>query len=327
MLSLDDIEKLGSNLNRPECVLTTSNGRIYTASFNGGINIIEQDGFQWELLAKGLDFDLKPNGICLMPDGSILAAHLGDDQGGVYQIAENGVTTPFCVEVEGSPLPPTNYVHLDSNGRVWITISTRKIPRALGYNPNIADGFIVLVENGIARIVAENLGYTNECLVSPDGKKLFVNETFSKRLISYDITENGNLENKALVAEFGLGTFPDGLTFDTKDGIWITSIVSNRLIRIDIHGNQEIIIEDSDLDKLKWVEEAFQAGKMGRPHLDNYFGKKLKNISSFAFGGEDLNLGYLGCLLDDCIYKITTEYRGHPPTHWNFNGPRREASQ
>ncbi len=228
MIALENIHRLGHGLNRPECVLATANGRIYTASFNGGASILEPDGSQWSLLANGLDFDLKPNGICLLEDGSFLIAHLGADSGGVYQLDGDGSCTPFCIDVAGVPLPPTNFVHRDNKGRVWITVSTRKIPRSDGYRPDVQDGFIVLCDNGNSRIVADSLGYTNECAVHPDGNSLFVNETFSRKLVRYTIAENGDLGDKSTVAEFGVGTFPDGLVFDNDGGVWVTSIVSNR---------------------------------------------------------------------------------------------------
>lgn len=323
MIELDKISKIGIKLNRPECVLTTSNGRIYTADWRGGIGIIEPDGTQWYLIADFDDVILRPNGICLMPDGSILIAHLGLENGGVYRIEENGKTEPFCLVVAGEPLPPTNYVHLDDRGRIWITVSTRQIPRGKAYNPNTADGFIVLVDKGKARIVADNLGFTNECLVHPNGKHLYVNETFARKLIKFDIAENGDLSNKSIVAEFNFGTYPDGLTFDTGGGIWITSIVSNRVIRIDANGAQTTMIEDVELDHLHLVEKAFQTGEMGRPHLDYSNGKKLQNISSLAFGGTDLKTAYLGCLLDESIYCFDAPFTGHPPTHWEFKGPKR----
>ena len=66
-------------------------------------------------------------------------------------------------------------------------------------------GFIVLLEDGRARIVADELGYTNECLVHPDGKRLFVNETFARRLTSFDIAANGDLSNRQTVAQLGEG--------------------------------------------------------------------------------------------------------------------------
>ncbi|WP_085906911.1 SMP-30/gluconolactonase/LRE family protein [Kiloniella majae] len=326
MIDLDNVEKIGSGLNRPECVLATSNGRLFTADWRGGVGVTEKDGSQWYLLPNDKTLNLKPNGICLLPDGAVLIAHLGDTVGGVYRIDQDGTTTPFCLEVDGKPLPPSNYVHLDDKGRVWITVSTRKMPRSEGYKPDVKDGFVVLVDsltdNTKARIVADNLGYTNECLVSPDGSKLYVNETFARKLVSFDIAKNGDLSNKTIEAEFGLGTFPDGMTFDTEGGIWITSIVSNRVIRIAPDGSQAVMIEDCNNEHLEWVEAAFLAGEMGRPHLDNAQSKKLKNISSLAFGGPDLKTGYLGCLLDQSIYSFSSSYTGHAPAHWNFEGPK-----
>ncbi|MEP3247479.1 MAG: SMP-30/gluconolactonase/LRE family protein [Sneathiella sp.] len=325
MIDLNSIDRMGAQLNRPECVLATANGRLYTADWRGGVAITEANGEQWYLLPRNGELALRPNGICLMPDRSVLIAHLGDEDGGVYRIAEDGTTTPFCIEVDGAPLPPSNYPHLDGQGRLWITISTRKIPRSLGYNPVVADGFIVLVDQGKARIVADNLGYTNECLVHPNGEHLYVNETFAQQLIRFDISENGDLTNKTTIAKFGTGTFPDGMTFDVDGGLWITSIVSNRVIRIAPDGTQTLMIEDCEEDHLKLVEKAFHAGEMGRPHLDKAHSRKLKNISSLAFGGSDLRTGYLGCLLDDCVYTFMSPNEGYAPVHWNFEGPRRNG--
>jgi len=326
MIKLDNIDRIGAGLERPECVLTAANGRVYTADWRGGIGVLEADGSQWYLLPNDASLPLKPNGICLMPDNSFLIAHLGAEDGGVYRIAEDGTTTPFCLEVDGMPLPPSNYVHLDSQDRVWITVSTRQMPRSNAYTSKVQDGFIVLVDKSGTRIVADQLGYTNECSVHPDGKRLLVNETFSRKLVSFDIAENGDLSNKKLIAEFGHGTYPDGLTFDEQGGIWVTSIVSNRVIRISPDGQHEIVLDDCDKEHLNWVEDAFQAGKMGRPHLDNAKSKKLKNISSLAFGGANRKTGYLGCLLDDCIYTFQSSITGYPPVHWNFEGPRWSGS-
>ncbi|MGO1120553.1 SMP-30/gluconolactonase/LRE family protein [Rhodovibrionaceae bacterium A322] len=326
MISLDLVSFSGNNLQRPECVLTTSNGRLYAADWRGGVTILEPDGQQWSLLAKDPELNIRPNGICLMPDGSFLLAHLGDDAGGVFRLQENGDVLPFCMEADGIPLPPTNYVHLDSLGRIWITVSTRQIPRADAYRSDRADGFIVLVDSQGARVVAGDLGYTNECLVHPDGKRLFVNETFARCLSTYDIARDGSLSNKQVFAEFGPGVFPDGLTFDQEGGVWITSIVSNRILRIDPQGQQEVVLEDNDPAHLAWVEAAYQSHSMGRPHLDQIKSQKLPNISSLAFGGPDLKTAYLGCLLGQQIASFPAPLAGHPPSHWLFPGPRRSAS-
>lgn len=321
-IDIGQLNFIGEGLHRPECVLSTSNGRVFAADWRGGITTIEPDGRQWSLLARDPGFDVRPNGITLMADGSVLLAHLGDDDGGVWRLFENGDLRPFALEAEGAPLPPSNYAHFDGKGRVWLTISTRLKPRALGYRRDVADGFIVLIDDAGARVVADSLGYTNECLVHPGGERLFVNETFARRLSAFDIGANGTLSNRTTIAEFGGGTFPDGMTFDAEGGIWITSIVSNRVIRIAPDGTQHVVIEDNDPDHVAWVEAAFQSGAMGRSHLDGVKSAVLRNISSMAFGGPDLKTGYLGCLLGDRIAAFSSPVAGHPPVHWHFEGPR-----
>ncbi len=318
-IDIDALTFIGEELTRPECVLAVQSGHLCVADFRGGVSIIHPRGEVETILAQGTDFVPKPNGICIQADGSFLMAHLGAEDGGVYHLSRNGQLKPFLLEVDGVELPPANYVHRDLQGRVWVTVSTRQIPRALGYRHDIADGFIVLVDDRGARIVADGLGYTNECIVHPNGHQLYVNETFQKRLSKFEIAADGSLTNKTTVADFGPGTFPDGLTFDVEGAVWITSIVSNRVIRILPDGTQQLILEDHDPDHVAKAESAFQAGKMGRPHLDIASGKRLKNISSLAFGGADLKTAYLGCLLGDQIATFTSPVAGHPPSHWTVN--------
>ena len=203
--------------------------------------------------------------------------------------------------------------------RIWLTVSTRRQPRALGYRPDVADGFIVLLDAGSARIVADELGYTNEIQLDASGEWLYVNETFGRRLSRFRVMADGRLRSKETVAEFGTGTYPDGLTFDAEGGIWITSIISNRVIRIAPDGSQRIILEDADREFVMTAENAFQAGNMDRPHLDTVKSRRLRNISSLAFGGTDLKTVFLGCLLGDSLATFRSPVAGRPPVHWFFD--------
>lgn len=324
MIDLANVSFVGSGLNRPECVLGHVSGRLFASDWtgNGGVSVIEPDGRVHRILARDVTEPLRPNGIALLPGGAFLLAHLGATAGGVWRLDADGRTRPMALEVDGVPLPPTNFVHVDETGRLWITVSTRRRPRNFGYRADVADGFVVLVDDAGVRIVADNLGYTNECVVHPGGQHLYVNETFARRLVAFDIGRDGGLSNKTVVAEFGEGTFPDGLTFDAEGGVWVTSIVSNRVLRIAPEGHQEIMLEDCDPDHLKRVEEAFRAGELDRPHLDTVHSHRLRNISSLAFGGPELRTAYLGCLLGDSIASVPAPVAGHPPPHWNFElGP------
>jgi sugar lactone lactonase YvrE len=320
MIDLSQIAFHGSGLQRPECVITHESGLLFAADWagNGGVAIVSPEGGVTRIEASSPPRQLRPNGIALEPGGSFLLADLGAEAGGIFRLHPSGSIEPVATELEGRDFPPTNYAYRDERGRLWITVSTRRVPRNLGYRPDVNDGFIVLADAGMVRIVADGLGYTNECLLSPDGDFLYVNETFTRKLSRFPVHSDGSLGAKQVVAVFGAGTYPDGLTFDSEGGVWITSIVSNRVVRIDQDGGQEIILEDADPDHIAWTEAAYQAGELGRPHLDRIASRRLKNISSLAFGGPDLKTAYLGCLLGDEIASFESPIAGHPPVHWTY---------
>lgn len=318
-VEIDELTWIGEGLVRPECVLATSDGSLYTADWRSGVVRIHPNGTQTLYKAALVDGELiKPNGIALCNDGSFLLAHLGDERGGVFRLCRNGETTPVLTHVDGKQLPPSNYPLLDPMGRLYLTVSTRLKPRALGYRDTCNDGFIVLLDSAGARIVADGLGYTNEIAFDATRRWLYVNETFTRRLSRFPVREDGSLGNKEVVTEFGPGTFPDGMAFDETGALWVVSIVSNRLIRVGRDGTQELWLEDAASSHLEEIETAYRAGQMGRPHLDGIRSKALRNISSIAFGGPDRRTGYLGCLLGERIASLTMPTAGLEPIHWNY---------
>jgi sugar lactone lactonase YvrE len=317
--TLPDLGWRGQDLSRPECVLATSADDLYTADWRGGVAHIRTDGTQ--SLYTGAypgGGELRPNGIALQADGSFLVAHLGAEQGGVIRLARDGQTEPWLMELSGQALPPTNFVLPDADGRTWVTVSTRRTPRALGYRRDGGDGFIVRVDRRGAAIVADGLGYTNEVAVHPSGAWLYVNETFARRLSRFSLHADGRLGDKQVVAEFGPGTFPDGLAFDEEGGAWVVSIVSNRLIRVAPDGQQTLWLQDAEEDHLRWVEAAFESATMDRPHLDGIRSQALKNISSIAFTGADRRTAVLGCLLGEQLACLPLPVAGVAPLHWNY---------
>lgn len=318
-LSLDALNFAGRGLVRPECVLANAAGDLFTADWRGGVAHLRPDGSQALYAGPGPGgLMLKPNGIALLADGSFLLTHLGDDEGGVFHLQRDGQVAPWLMRVDGVDLPPTNFVVEDAVGRFWVTVSTRLKPRALGYRRSCNDGFIVRVDARGAAIVADGLGYTNEVAVHPSGRWLYVNETFARRLSRFALHDDGSLGTKEVITEFGPGTFPDGLAFDEEGHAWVVSIVSNRLIRVAPDGTPTTWLEEADAGHLAWVEAAFEAGTMGRPHLDGAPSHSLRNISSIAFAGSDRRTAVLGCLLGERLATLRLPVAGVTPTHWHY---------
>lgn len=318
--SLKELSFVGSDLVRPECVLATAQGDLYTSDWRGGVAHRRADGTQQLYRGQLPDGgELRPNGIALMADGSFLLAHLGAEHGGVYRLQRDGQVTPWLLGVQGQLLPPTNFVLMDSEGRTWVTVSTRLTPRSLGYRRSCNDGFIVCVQpNGDAKIVADGLGYTNEVAIHPNGQWLYVNETFARRLSRFAIAPDGSLGSKEVVTEFGLGVYPDGLAFDEEACAWVVSIVSNRLIRVDPKGEQTLWLEDADTEHVANAERAYDDAQLDRPHLDVNPSAYLRNISSIAFTGSDRRTAVLGCLLGDRLATLPLPAPGVAPIHWNY---------
>lgn len=317
MIDLGALRFLGAGLVRPECALAHGSGLFFAPDWegDGGVAVIAPSGAVAKIGARWRE-PLRPNGIALEEGGSFLLAHLGAETGGLFRMDAEGNVEPLLTELAGRPLPPANFVLRDPDGALWLTVSTTVRPRADDYRKGAKTGFVVRIDGRGARVVAEGLGYANECALSADVRTLWVNETFARRTAAFDLGAGGALTNRRVHAAYGPGTYPDGLAPDAEGGLWITSIVSNRAIRVRPDGAQEIVLEDADAAHLARCEAAWEADAMGRPHLDVAAGRVLRNVSNLAFAGEGLRTAAMGCLLGDRLALFEAPVAGLPPVHW-----------
>ncbi len=318
-LELNDVTDRGYDLNRPECVLCLASGDLFVSHKGAGVMHIAPNGGQ-RLIGTTQDVgghELVPNGIALLPDGAFLIANIGE-AGGVWRLSRDGVISPYLLEVDGEKLAAANFVMNDEQGRIWITVSTRKQPRFLAYSSEVADGFVVLVDVHGARVVADGCVFANELRLSADGKQLYLSETFARRISRFSVRGTGSLGARQDFANFGYGTFPDGIAFDEDGYLWVTSIVSNRLIRVAPNGSREVVLEDSVAEHVDAVEKALAEGRMSREHFYTMKSRKLCNIASIAFGGRDRRTIYLGSLTGTTLATLHSPVRGRTPVHWDY---------
>ena len=311
------IGEFGQGLNRPESVLTTARGDVFAADRAHGVVKVGPHGPEPRIrtpIPKGF----LANGIALMPDGAFLVTNI-EPLGGLWKVEPTGELRPLLMEVDGVPLATLNFVSLDRESRIWASVSTRQIPRESGMLRANSDGFLVLWDDRGARIVADGLAFANEVMVDPSGRFLYANETIGRRLIRYPVAPDGALGPKETVAEFGGdGIFPDGLAFDVDGGVWVVSVVSNRVIRIGPDGERVVAIDDADPDAVERAERAFATDRFGREEIDGGRARPLGNTSSMAFGGADRRTIYLGSIYNTRLAMFRSSVAGAEPVHWSF---------
>jgi sugar lactone lactonase YvrE len=75
-------------------------------------------------------------------------------------------------------------------------------------------------KNGKVNLLEANMGTTNGIEVSPDNKRLYVNESLQRKVWVYDLNKKGKVSNKRLLIEFpDFGM--DGMRCDTKGNLYI----------------------------------------------------------------------------------------------------------
>ncbi|MGY9056688.1 MAG: hypothetical protein ACKVGZ_14000 [Alphaproteobacteria bacterium] len=77
------------------------------------------------------------------PGRDLLAANLADSSG-VWRIKPDGQASLFLAEADGVALPPVTFVGLDAKGRIWISVSTRSVPRHPAFKKGWGDGFVAV---------------------------------------------------------------------------------------------------------------------------------------------------------------------------------------
>ena len=205
---------------------TDDHGNVYAVNYQeeGTIGIINRNGDHSTFVK--------------LPNGSI---GNGIRFGREHQMFVADYTNHNILEIDMRTKSIEIYAHEDTaNQPNDIAIAPNKTLYAS--DPNWADGtgniWKVTKENGF-ELLENNMGTTNGIEVSPDGKKLYVNESVQRKVWVYDILKNGDIKNKKeLISfeDFGL----DGMRCDAEGKLYICrydkgsiAVVSNtgKLIR------------------------------------------------------------------------------------------------
>lgn len=176
----------------------------------------------------------KPSGLGFLNDSTLLVASQHDRI--VYKV---DLDRPATRPVPHSDLSEIATWHLndmisDKAGRCYVGNYGSDAPPGQDITP----ARLALVQlDGSASVVADDLYFPNGMVFRRGGKELVVAETRSTpgRLTVFDVHDDGSLDNRRTLIEFQ-SEWPDGLTIDGEDGIWVASPFSNEVIRVTVEG-------------------------------------------------------------------------------------------
>ena len=320
---------IGSDLQRPECILAERDGTLWAADARGGVMRIMPDGTQ-HLVAQTSDqhFDLGsdqrsslltgtlPNGLAFAANGDVLIANFGTDR--LECMTRTGQTRVLLDSLEGKPLGKVNFVLRDRRDRIWFTVSTMVNPWSDAINSTLADGYIVLVDENGPRIVADGFHFTNEIRFDAAEDWLYVAETTAKRVTRLRVLPDGSLVDREVYGPANLGDgLVDGICFDAYGNLWATMIFADRLVAITPDGDLLELMNDGDPQATTQFETAFASGGPVPFEITLACGGPLCDwLASITFGGADLSQVYLGGLRANRIPHFNSPVPGLPMVHW-----------
>lgn len=328
-ISRDDLQVIGKDLQRPECILAERDGTLWSADARGGVMRIATDGSQ-RLIAQQADShfagtaDLArrftegtlPNGLAFARNGDILISNFGTDR--LEVMTREGASRVLYDSIDGKPIGKVNFVLRDSKDRIWLTVSTRIKNWMDAIRPGLDDGFIALADERGLRIVADGLHFTNEVRLDAKEECLYAVETCGRRITRFRVGDDGSLRGREIFGptDFGPAGFPDGCAFDAYGNLWVTLVMAEKLIALTPDGEMLTLYDDGKPEKIAALEAGYQSGRPTPEQMMETRSSVTPWIASVTFGGPDLRNAYIGTLFGTNIPWFRSPVAGLPMVHW-----------
>ncbi|WP_321787407.1 SMP-30/gluconolactonase/LRE family protein [Paraburkholderia sp. J94] len=329
-VSRNDIQWMGKDLLRPECILAEPDGTLWTADARGGVMKIAPDGTQTLIAQRGeheragqpssqnaaqlMMGGTLPNGLAFDRDGNIVIANFGTDA--IELMTRDGASRTLYDRIDGEPLGKTNFVLTDTRGRIWFTVTTRQVPWTRSINEKTADGYVGLIDEHGIRIVADGFVGTNEIRLDANEEWLYVVETNARRISRLRVQDDGSLTDREIYGPSDLGGFPDGFAFDAYGNLWITLILNEKLIALTPDGEVLTLLDDGNPEAIARYETHYRDGTTTPELMGACRGSLAPMMASITFGGADLRTVYLGSLGGTTLATFRSPVPGLPLAHW-----------
>jgi sugar lactone lactonase YvrE len=165
-----------------------------------------------------------PSGLGWLPDGRLLVVSMHDrtllrlDPGGLTEVADlSDYATWHC-----------NDMVVDAVGRAYIGNFGFDLD---GGAAPVKTVIIRVDPDGSVCVAADDIGFPNGTVITPDGRTLIVGESFGGCLTAFDVAIDGTLSNRRTWAKLR-GAVPDGICLDAEGAIWSACPLTGRVLRV-----------------------------------------------------------------------------------------------
>ena len=229
---------------------------------------------------------------------------------------DGGRTDVLLDQIDGERIGKANFITRDSKGRLWLTVTTRMQPWTDHVKTQSRDGYIALIDETGARILADGLCGTNELRFDAAEEWLYVAETTARHVTRFRV-EGDRLVDREIYGPSDLGGYNDGIAFDAYGNLWTTLIMADRLVAITPGGDLLTLLDlGGDPAPLAALDAAHAAGTVTPELMGAAGGTLCRWMASLTFGGPDLRTVYLGSLQGSRIPYFRSPVAGLPLLGW-----------
>jgi sugar lactone lactonase YvrE len=304
------LHPIGRGVDRPEHVAVAADGRVFASDKASAVAEFFDDHTIRRIGQAGGE----PNGIALDRNGHFLIANWGL---GLLQDLDPvtwAITAVLSGQLDGRPLRWLNFVLVDSAGALWCSVSTMADDLIDTIARGTADGFIFRVapDRRSARVVADAVNFPNCMALDRNEDYLYVVRTVPADVVRFPIEgetlgppepfgpplggrrpDEFGPDHGRFLADPQVGRrwgMADGCAFDADGSLWVTLVLTNRVVAIRPDGTATVVLDDPE-------------------------GALLKSPTSIAWGGHDMRDVYIGSISTPYVLKGRSSVPGLPMGH------------
>jgi gluconolactonase len=272
LIPIEQFAVFASGLDHPECCAFDRDGNLWAGGEAGQVYRIDANGRAATIANLGAFCA----GLAFSPDDRELFVCVAGS--GVIRVAKTGEHHVFATHAGEHRIVSANYPLFDRRGRLYVTDSGKWMTRT---------GYILRFDpDGRGEIAAGPFGYANGLALSADGRRLFLVESGSDRILQFEIGDDDQLGEPQVLSE-NVGRFPDGVALDANGNLYVGCYASDEIWRISPDGQKTLLAHD------RW-------------------GILLGQPTNLAFGGPNFDEIYVANLSRSTITRAKFGIRGQP---------------